>query len=85
MQKLATGFKGAISIIPINTEKYISFVKTVDETSNKFNVSIKYKFIDSFRFMASSLDFLSSLIPSEQKTILRRECSDLNDEQIRLF
>lgn len=85
MQKLATGFEGAINIIPINSEKYISFVKTVDKSSDKFHNMIKYKFIDSFRFMASSLDYLSSLIPSEKKTILRTECKNLSEEQIRLL
>lgn len=85
IRKLASGFEGNINIIPINSEKYISFVKTVNGSSNDFKAMIKYKFMDSFRFMASSLDKLSSLIPSEKKTILRNECKDLSEEQLRLL
>lgn len=46
---------------------------------------IKLKFIDSFRFMASSLDKLSCLIPSEKKTLLRNEFNDASEEQIHLL
>lgn len=85
IRKLATGFEGGISIIPLNAEKYISFTKTVEGTTKKKSESVKLRFIDSIRFMASSLDFLSSLIPSDRKKILKSECKDLNDEQLRLL
>lgn len=85
LRKLATGFKGMMKIIPINSEKYISFIKTVEDSSDKFQEMVKFKFIDSFRFMPSSLDYLSSLVPSEKKTILRNEYRNLSDEQLRLL
>lgn len=73
IEKVATGFNGGIKIIPINSEKYISFNKIVSSTATKYKEMIKLKFIDSFRFMASSLDALAASIPSEDKTILRSE------------
>lgn len=85
IQKLATGFEGDISIIPLNAEKYISFTKTVNGTSDKMTEAIKLRFIDSIRFMASSLDYLSSLIPSDKKKILKSECKNLDSEQLRLL
>lgn len=67
LQKLADGFPGDISIIPLNSEKYISFTKTVKNTGKKFRENVKLRFIDSLRFMASSLDELAKLLPAEKK------------------
>lgn len=86
IKKLATGFDGDVKIIPINSEKYISIIKTVANSSDDFKTMIKYKFIDSFRFMASSLDKLSSLIPSEKKKVmLQKEFHGLSGGQIKLL
>ena len=58
--------KGNINCIPNNEEKYISFTKQilVDTFTNKegklVEVRRDIRFIDSFKFMASSLDNLSS-------------------------
>ena len=58
--------EGDISCIPNNEENYISFTKQVivDKFVNKegkeVNVKCELRFIDSLRFMASSLDKLSS-------------------------
>ena len=56
--------EGEISGIPNNEEKYISFnkvivVDTFKEESKDKEVKRSLRFIDSFRFMASSLDTLS--------------------------
>ncbi|XP_055308053.1 uncharacterized protein LOC129572153 [Sitodiplosis mosellana] len=85
LRKLANGFAGDMQIIPINTERYISFSKTVEGTAQPFKEDIKLRFIDSFRFMADSLDTLPSLIPSEKKRILRTECKHLSEEQLKLL
>jgi len=61
-----------IKCIPNNEEKYISFSKevVVDEFSNKEGKHVQVKrelrFLDSFRFMASSLDALSKNLSKEQ-------------------
>lgn len=57
--------QGSIDIIPQNMEKYISFSKTIfvdkrrdGETYLDKNVFVKLRFLDSLRFMSSSLDKL---------------------------
>lgn len=85
IKKLATGLQGGISVIPTNAENYISFTKTVEKSSSDYKKMIKFKFIDSFRFLASSLSHLSSLLPSEKKRILNLEYRDLSNEQRKLL
>ena len=63
--------KGNINCIPNNEEKYISFTKqiVVDTFTNKEGKQIEVKrdirFIDSFKFMATSLDKLVTNLPKE--------------------
>ena len=53
---------GNISCIPNNDEKYISFGKSITVDDKKFEI----RFIDSFKFMASSLDALCKNLSREQ-------------------
>ncbi|XP_065640589.1 uncharacterized protein LOC136073148 [Hydra vulgaris] len=63
---------GKINCIPNNEKKYISFSKElkVNEFTNKENkvieVKLQLRFLDSFRFMASSLDSLTKNLTKEQ-------------------
>lgn len=71
IKELATKYNGPLTAIPLNEELYISFTKVFpNNQTNDFWKMIKFKFIDSFRFMPHSLDFLASLLPTEKKTIL---------------
>ena len=76
-KKLGTS-EGRINCIPNNKEKYISFTKqlVVDTFTNKEGKKIDVKrdirFIDSFRFMATSLDSLVSNLPKESFKNLTR-------------
>lgn len=70
---------GGITIIPHNSENYISFIKTMQNVGSpkhfkKYAHEIKFKFIDSLRFMSASLDYLASILPHEKKHILKSEC-----------
>lgn len=51
--------KEKIEVIPTNMEKYISFSKSVLVDSFKNKTCIKLRFLDSFRFMASSIENLA--------------------------
>ena len=63
--------EGKINCIPNNEEKYISFTKqiVVDTFTNKEGKQVDVKrdirFIDSFKFMATSLDSLVTNLPKE--------------------
>lgn len=88
IRKLATQMNGDITIIPNNSEQYISFTKIVENSSYRHNVSekIKLKFIDSCRFMAASLSELASLLPSHKKRILYAECQkNYSSEQMLML
>lgn len=70
---------GAVKIIPHNTEKYITFIKTMRgvgrrSENRKYVNEIKFKFIDSLRFMNASLDSLARSLQPENKRILKKEC-----------
>ena len=61
--------EGAINCIPNNEEKYISFTKSIivgqytDKQGIIKNKTYNIRFIDSFKFMASSLDDLVNNLP----------------------
>ena len=62
---------GNIDCIPNNEEKYISFTKKIEtgsymtKTGETKTISYKIRFIDSFKFMATSLDSLVNNLPEE--------------------
>lgn len=89
IRQISTQFEGDVSIIPVTDQNYISFTKTVDDATivgqNAFKNGLKLKFIDSFRFMSSSLDKLAAYLPSEKKIILRKEFGHLSDEKRALL
>lgn len=86
IKAIANNIPGEIKIIPCNDQKYISFTKIIPSSSDeKFEKFIHLRFIDSFRFMASSLDYLSSLLPSEEKKNLRSECMALPEAKVKLL
>ncbi|KAJ8914028.1 hypothetical protein NQ315_012052 [Exocentrus adspersus] len=68
---------GPIRLLPVNKEKYISFTKIVEGTE------VQLRFIDSYRFMSSSLDKLSSYLEDEKKTIVRAHCN--TDKEFNLL
>lgn len=72
---MANRFKGKINILPINKEHYISFTKTVvsDPLVDDVRNAIKLRFIDSFKFMSSSLEKLASYLPKENFKITNNE------------
>ncbi|KAB0792615.1 hypothetical protein PPYR_11269 [Photinus pyralis] len=77
-----------IDVIPTSTEKYITFSKRVLvdevdlESGKKERKYMKLRFIDSFRFMPTSLDKLSTNLTSEQCAEIRKFFNDSNKFQL---
>ena len=60
IKKLAEEFKGEFGCLGENTEKYITFsVSLKKENDNDEIITYKLKFIDSYRFLQSSLSNLA--------------------------
>ena len=81
--------EGEINCIPKTEEKYISFSKdiTVDKFVNKENQQIVYvkrqlRFIDSFKFMQSSLEKLSKSLDSDEMCVLKRFFKDEEERKL---
>ena len=71
---------GSIDCIPNNEEKYISFTKNIKvgeykdkKTGEVKNINFKIRFIDSFKFMSTSLEALVNNLPEESFYSLKRE------------
>ena len=87
--KQLAGEVGGIEIIPTSTEKYITFSKRicVDKkilsNGEEREINVQLRFIDSFRFMASSLDKLSKNLDAVHCTELKKFFPD--DEKFNLL
>ena len=81
--------EGEINCIPKTEEKYISFTKeiVVDEFVSKETQEIVYvkkqlRFIDSFKFMASSLEKLSKNLDLDETCVLKRFFKDEEERKL---
>lgn len=74
---VANGFEGKINLIALNKEKYISFTKHVE------NKSVSFKFIDSMRFMNSSLEKLASYM--KDVPIVKKGFSNIHPDNLSLL
>ncbi|KYN09825.1 hypothetical protein ALC57_18047, partial [Trachymyrmex cornetzi] len=87
IKEIATAYEGRVDLLPITKEKYtsISFTKHVDSTKIDQKNCVQLRFIDSYRFLASSLDKLSSFLSKDKLRVLRRECSNLSEENFNFL
>lgn len=72
IKELADG--GSIDIIPINKESYISITKTIKLDNNQ---SLKLRFLDSYRFMSSSIEKLAHNLKSSEFTEMAKYFTDV--------
>ena len=78
IKQLAEEFKGQFSCLGENTEKYITFsVPIKEELDNDITIIYKLKFIDSYRFMLTSIsdlaDNLSEINKNECNSCMKRK------------
>ena len=77
MKELVNEFHGNFEYLGENTEKYITFsVPLKREIKNKkkiIEITYKIKFIDSFRFMSTSL---SKLVDNLSEGLHNNKCTD---------
>lgn len=78
-----------VDVIAQNKEKYVSFTKHIlvdeifEEGGRKRNVFLRLRFVDSFRFMSSSLAELAKNLPSCDYLQLKKYCK--NDMKFELL
>jgi len=72
--------QGQIDCIPNNEEKYTSFSKSFNDKNKKFKY--KNRFIDSFKFMSSSLDKLVNNLKPDKFKNLKQQFNDIEFNDI---
>ena len=78
INKLAKEFDGQLECFGENTEKYITFSAPISkELDNCKTITYKLKFIDSFKFMSTSL---SSLVDNLSE-ICKKECKGCEERR----
>ncbi|XP_025155226.1 uncharacterized protein LOC112588726 [Harpegnathos saltator] len=88
IKDIATMFEGSITVLPITKEKYISFTKTVGnmtDSRNKWINCLQLRFIDSYKFLCTSLDKLASFLDKDKLKIVLSEFSNLSDKDFDLL
>ena len=77
IKELVKEFKGNFECLGENTEKYITFSVPLKKKikSKDIEITYKIKFIDSYRFMSSSL---SKLVDNLSERIHNNKCVDCN-------
>ncbi|XP_044010159.1 uncharacterized protein LOC122853803 [Aphidius gifuensis] len=73
IKQLKKQFPGTIDLLALNKESYISFTKHVKSTR------IRFRFIDSYKFMASSISTLANELEDKDKSISLSFCNNLEE------
>nr|CAI5851910.1 unnamed protein product [Callosobruchus analis] len=77
IKDIVLGMNGRVDLLPITKESYIAFTKNISDSL------VSFRFIDSFKFMNSSLDKLSSYLT--EYPILKSELLQYTEEHIKLL
>ncbi|XP_071575611.1 uncharacterized protein [Temnothorax nylanderi] len=87
VEKIANDFEGGVELLPLTKESYISFAKTVKETQmdGRWDRYVKLRFVDSYKFLAASIETLASYLDKYKLRITRSEYADLSTEDLDLL
>ncbi|XP_077272096.1 uncharacterized protein LOC143902795 [Temnothorax americanus] len=87
IEKIANDFEGKVELLPLTKETYISFSKTVKETQTDgtWDRYVKLRFVDSYKFLAASIETLASYPSKDTLRITRSEYADLSTEDLDLL
>ncbi|XP_076383568.1 uncharacterized protein LOC143260866 [Megalopta genalis] len=85
IKELANAFEGKIDVLPLTKENYISFTKHAKNVGKSWKKHIKFRFVDSFKFLNSSLDKLSSSLDKSDLRILRNQFGQICDDDFHLL
>jgi len=86
IKEITTAYEGQVDLLPITKKKYISFTKNVKSTENKDKKTcIKLRFMESYKFLNTSLDKLASFLNKDKLKILQREFCNLSAENFDLL
>jgi len=86
IKEIATVYDGRVELLPVTKEKYISFTKNVKSTEDERKKNnIELRFIDSYKFLTSSLDKLASYLSTDKLRIMQCEFCNLSVENFDLL
>ena len=71
IKQLEIEFKGELECVGENSEKYINFSVPIKKHDNGKTITYRLKFIDSFRFMLTSLSSLVANLSEIQKKVYK--------------
>ncbi|XP_066590764.1 uncharacterized protein [Prorops nasuta] len=72
IRDITNSFEGNVKVIPLNMEKFMTIIKFIK------NSNIKFIFLDSFRFLNSSLEKLANYVDQNNFTRLKSEFQDIS-------
>lgn len=84
IRDLSNTFEGRIDLLPLTKERYISFTKYT-KRRDKYKRYIKFRFIDSFKFLNSSLDKLASYLDKDSLRIVKNGFTEFSDSDLALI
>ncbi|XP_024873084.1 uncharacterized protein LOC112455417 [Temnothorax curvispinosus] len=85
VEKIANDFEGGVDLLPLTKDSYISFSKTVKETQTDGGSDRKLRFVDSYKFLAASIETLAFYVNKDKLRITRSEYADLSAEDLDLL
>ncbi|XP_077280127.1 uncharacterized protein LOC143907319 [Temnothorax americanus] len=87
VEKIANEFEGGVNLLLLTKESYIFFSKTVKETQTDggWDRYVKLRFVDSYKFLAASIETLASYLNKNKLRITRSEYADLSVEDLDLL